>query len=81
MKKDIDPKIMGTVIAAVVLVAGVGLYFGLRGQGDRSGPPVQAKYEGGKSMGGGWKPGMSQQQMSGQGGPSVPGAASGTKPP
>jgi len=83
MKKELDPKIVGAVVGVVVIAAGAGLYFGLRGQGDRSGPLVQPHYQGaGRGPGGGgWKPGVSQAQMSGGGNTSIPGAGSGSKGP
>jgi hypothetical protein len=81
MKKELDPKVFGPVIGALVLLAAIGLFLGLRGQGDRSGPLVPAKYEGGKSFGGGWHPGATQKEMLGGGAPKTPGSDSGTKSP
>jgi len=78
MKKELDPKLIGTIIGLVVVVAALGLYMGIRGQGDRSGPPVIAKYEGGgKSFGAGWRPGV-PRPPAGTEGSTQPGLA-GTK--
>jgi hypothetical protein len=79
MKNDLDPRVAIGILAVIVAIAAGGIYLGTRGQGNHSGPVVEAKYQGGRAMGGGgWHPGMAQPRA-GKPVP-VPGSQDANKP-